>query len=153
MKSLFYGLLILFLLTSNANARGGRHYSSYGGGQVNSSSEPTDNAKTYPIEHKLLRLVNLERQRYGLHPLVLDRKLHLRSRQHGWWMARNYSMVHSYGVAENIAMGQTSAEDVMNSWMNSSGHRANILNPSYRKIGLCGYKASNGVAFWCQQFE
>ena len=41
-----------------------------------------------------------------------------------------------YGVAENIAMGQNSAQEVMNAWMNSPGHRANILNGGYTHIGV-----------------
>jgi len=55
-----------------------------------------------------------------------------------------------YGVAENIAMGQTSAQQVMEAWMNSSGHRANILNGGYTHIGVgvcdgCG-------THWTQNF-
>jgi uncharacterized protein YkwD len=36
--------------------------------------------------------------------------------------------------------------------MNSPGHRANILNPGYTKIGVAGYTAANGRVYWCQQF-
>ncbi|GGD83887.1 hypothetical protein GCM10010911_47630 [Paenibacillus nasutitermitis] len=42
-------------------------------------------------------------------------------------------------AGENIANGQTSAEQVMNDWMNSEGHRANILNGSYTKIGIAQF--------------
>ena len=56
----------------------------------------------------------------------------------------------SYRTAgENIAMGQTTPEAVVNGWMNSEGHRANILNSSYTQIGV-GY-AANGH-YWTQLF-
>ncbi|HEY9661942.1 MAG TPA: CAP domain-containing protein, partial [Allocoleopsis sp.] len=50
-------------------------------------------------------------------------------------------------IAENIAHGQQTPEDVVNSWMNSSGHRANLLNPAYQDIGV-GF--ANG--YWTQVF-
>jgi uncharacterized protein YkwD len=68
-------------------------------------------------------------------------------------MANNQQMIHSSGHAENIAMGQSDSDAVMAAWLNSSGHRANILNPQYTKIGVSGYLSPNGNPFWCQQFE
>ena len=69
-------------------------------------------------------------------------------------MTRNHAMVHtSRPVAENIAMGQPHSSDVVQSWMNSSGHRANILNPGHRRIGVAAYRTASGVIFWCQQFR
>lgn len=53
---------------------------------------------------------------------------------------------------ENIAYGQTSAEQVMNQWMNSSGHRANILSADYSSIGVGHYVSSSGVHYWTQLF-
>ncbi len=63
-----------------------------------------------------------------------------------------FDMMRSYGVTyryagENIASGQRTAAQVMNDWMNSSGHRANILNQNFTKIGV-GYV--NGK--WVQMF-
>ena len=55
-------------------------------------------------------------------------------------------------MAENIAMGQRTSNEVLNSWMNSSGHRANILNRSYRRIGVAAYTTPQGTIYWCQQF-
>lgn len=55
------------------------------------------------------------------------------------------------GAGENIAYGQRTPEEVMNAWMNSSGHRANILNPNYTNIGI-GYYEANGVKYWVQLF-
>ena len=60
---------------------------------------------------------------------------------------------YSYRTAgENIAMGQKTAETVMNGWMNSSGHRANILGTGYTKIGV-GYAVNaKGTPYWVQIF-
>ena len=56
------------------------------------------------------------------------------------------------GAGENIAWGQRSPEEVMNGWMNSSGHRANILNSSFKKIGVVYYVGANGRTYWTQLF-
>ena len=59
----------------------------------------------------------------------------------------------SYNTAgENIAMGQKTPSEVMNSWMNSSGHRANILNSTYTELGVGIQKDSNGTIYWTQMF-
>ena len=50
--------------------------------------------------------------------------------------------------AENVAVVQATAADVMSAWMNSSGHRANILNGQVVHIGIAATKASNGVVYW-----
>jgi uncharacterized protein YkwD len=55
-------------------------------------------------------------------------------------------------VAENIAMGQPSVRGVINSWMTSPGHRANILNARYRRLGVAAYRTPDGTIYWCQQF-
>lgn len=67
-----------------------------------------------------------------------------------------FSIYQEYGVSyraagENIAMGQTSPESVMNSWMNSTGHKANILDSNFGKIGV-GYYKVNGRCYWVQMF-
>jgi len=112
-----------------------------------------DKAPVYTTETQLLNQVNAERQRYGLAALILDPIVHMRARRHCGWMANNRQMVHSVDGAENIAMGSSTVDGVMVQWMNSSGHRANILNPGYRKIGIAGYVSPEGTPYWCQQFE
>ncbi len=104
------------------------------------------------IEKLIVEQTNAQRARYGLAPLEVDVKLMKSARQHGIWMARNRSLQHSRGVAENIAMGYTSTPDVMRGWMNSSGHRANMLNRGYRSLGVAAYQSSGGTIYWCQQF-
>jgi uncharacterized protein YkwD len=54
-------------------------------------------------------------------------------------------------IGENVAMGQTSPEAVMQSWMNSAGHRRNILNPDFQELGV-GYAEGGGRPYWVQVF-
>jgi len=106
-----------------------------------------------PIEANIVSYTNRERERYGLPPLKVDRRLMLSARRHCAWMARNQSLVHtSQPVAENIAMGQNHSSEAVRDWMNSSGHRANILNRSHMRIGVAAYRTRSGRIFWCQQF-
>lgn len=106
-----------------------------------------------PTEARLIERTNTERVRYGLSPLVVDLKLVKSARKHAIWMTRNRSLRHtSAAVGENIAVGQRSTVEVMRSWMNSSGHRANILSGRYTRIGVAGYETPSGTIYWCQQF-
>jgi uncharacterized protein YkwD len=111
-------------------------------------------AVVHPVEAKIVERTNQERVRRGLRPLRLDMRLMRTARRHNGWMARSGAFQHgNYPVAENIAMGQQNSAQAMNSWMNSSGHRANILNASYNKIGVSAYRSSNGSIYWTQQFQ
>ncbi|MPM72347.1 hypothetical protein SDC9_119320 [bioreactor metagenome] len=59
----------------------------------------------------------------------------------------------SYRTAgENIAMGQKTPAEVVNAWMNSQGHRENILNSNFTDIGVGVAKSSNGTLYWTQMF-
>ena len=58
----------------------------------------------------------------------------------------------SQPVAENIAMGQTNSSEAVRSWMNSPGHRANMLNPGYSRVGAAAYRTRRGAIYWCVQF-
>ncbi|MCH5210631.1 MAG: CAP domain-containing protein [Oscillospiraceae bacterium] len=117
--------------------------------------------------YQVIELVNAERAKYGLSALSADTTLmnaaHKRavetvtSFSHTRPNGTKFSTVLSeYGVSyrtagENIAYGQRTPQDVVNSWMNSSGHRANILNSSYTKIGVGCYK-SGSTYYWSQLF-
>jgi uncharacterized protein YkwD len=110
--------------------------------------------KLAAIELNIITYTNQERARHGLPPLEVDKKLMESARQHAAWMTRNHSMVHTNRpVAENIAMGQPHSSDVVRAWMNSPGHRANILNLAHRAIGVAAFRTENGTIFWCQQFH
>jgi uncharacterized protein YkwD len=104
-------------------------------------------------EQAIIADTNAQRARYGLPALATDSWLQSQARNHTAWMTNYRSMVHtSAPVAENIGMGQRSADEITNTWMNSSGHRANMLNPGYHRIGACAYTATDGTIFWCEEF-
>ncbi len=106
------------------------------------------------IEKNIVALTNAERAKYGRPALVVDDKLMAGSRKHGIWMASRRSLTHSgQPCAENIAVGYSSSNAALRGWMNSSGHRANILTAGYRKIGVAAYKTAGGTIYWCQQFR
>lgn len=110
--------------------------------------------KLLPIEANIVSYTNEERVRRGLPPLEVDGELMDTAREHCSWMTRSQSMVHTRRpVAENIAMGQPHSGEAVRSWMNSSGHRANILNAAHRRIGVAAYRTDKGTIFWCQQFR
>jgi len=118
-------------------------------------------------EAEVIRLVNEIRQQNGLQPLTanweLSRVARYKSedmRDRGYFSHNSptygtpFQMIKAFGISyrtagENIARGQTSPQAVVKGWMNSSGHRANILNASYKQIGV-GYVAKGN--YWTQMF-
>lgn len=112
-------------------------------------------------------LVNAERAKYGLYALTVDTKVQQAALVRAKETAQSFSHTRPNGssfstvlteagvsyrtAGENIAYGQTTPQQVMNAWMNSSGHRANILNANYTTIGV-GYTVINGTAYWAQLF-
>ena len=130
-------------------------------------SIPTLGTETLDYEQEVIRLVNIERAKYGLPALTEDWELSRVARYKSQDMKDKryfshtsptygspFDMMKSFGLSyrtagENIAMGQRTPQQVVNAWMNSSGHRANILNSSYKKIGV-GYVASGN--YWTQMF-
>lgn len=118
-------------------------------------------------EKEVVRLVNKERNLRGLNSLTMDWELSRVARyksqdmhDKGYFSHNSptygspFDMMSSFGIpyrsaGENIAKGQATPQAVVNAWMNSSGHRANILNSSYKKIGV-GYFADGN--YWTQMF-
>ena len=118
-------------------------------------------------ESEVIRLVNEIRQQNGLRPLAanweLSRVARYKSqdmRDNGYFSHNSptygtpFQMLSAFGLSyrtagENIAKGYASPQAVVNGWMNSSGHRANILNASYTQIGV-GYVS--GGNYWAQLF-
>ena len=118
-------------------------------------------------EREVVRLVNKERTQRGLKELTYDWQLSRVARYKSQDMSDNnyfshtsptygspFEMMKSFGISyrsagENIAKGQATPEAVVNAWMNSSGHRANILSTSFTKIGV-GYVAKG--KYWTQMF-
>jgi uncharacterized YkwD family protein len=129
-------------------------------------SEQTKDASQF--EQKVVDLVNQEREKQGLKPLTLNKELSDVARtkskdmmDKGYFDHNSptygspFDMMKQFGIeyttaGENIAKGQQSPEDVMNAWMNSDGHRKNILNPDFTEIGV-GY-VKGDTTYWTQQF-
>lgn len=127
-----------------------------------------DNVKS--VENEVVRLVNVERSKNGLSPLTQNWELSRVARYKSQDMInKNYfshtsptygspfDMMKNFGIkystaGENIAYGQRTAADVMNSWMNSPGHRKNILSPNFTQIGVGLATKSNGTKYWTQMF-
>lgn len=121
-------------------------------------------------EDEVIRLVNVERTKRGLKPLVknwqLSRVARIKSedmRDKNYFSHTSptygspFDMMKKFGfkyfaAGENIAKGQRTPKEVMNSWMNSTGHRNNILNPNFNEIGVGFAKGSNNMTYWTQMF-
>lgn len=117
------------------------------------------------FQEQVVALVNKERAKAGLKPLAVDAALTKAAQAKAKDMSDNnyfshtsptygspFDMMKQFGISyktagENIAKGQRTPQEVMDGWMNSPGHRANILNASYTHIGV-GYV--NG--YWVQEF-
>ena len=123
-------------------------------GEKSKNGEKTKNGDLLKIEANIVSYTNAQRVKYGLKPLKVDPNLMKSARRHCSWMTRNRRLVHTRRpVAENIAMGQRDSRVAVRAWMNSSGHRANILNRGYRRIGVAAYRTPGGTIYWCQQFR
>lgn len=128
---------------------------------------PEADASVTGYEQEVIRLVNEIRVQNGLKELTYNWELGRVARYKSKDMHDNryfshtspvygtpFQMMKSFGITyrsagENIARGQRSPEAVVNAWMNSSGHRANILNASFTQIGV-GYVADGN--YWTQMF-
>lgn len=116
-------------------------------------TKPAPALELHPVEQGIIDHTNAQRKQYGLPALSVDTHLMSSARRHCGWMARSGSLTHTTAqVAENIAMGQTSSAHAVQDWMNSPGHRANMLNGSYRRVGAAAYTSPGGQVFWCVQF-
>ena len=129
---------------------------------------PADSGDVSQQAQQVLQLVNAERQKAGLNALTLSDKLTDVAQVKAEDMAKNnyfshtsptygspFEMLQHFGISykaagENIAHNQRSAQEVMNAWMNSSGHRANILNANFTDLGV-GY-ANPDSPYWVQEF-
>ena len=126
---------------------------------------PSNSVAAY--ESQVLTLVNVERQKVGLKPLQMDAAVSNVARMKSADMqAKKYfshtsptygspfDMMKQFGISyrtagENIAMGQRTPEEVVKAWMNSPGHKANILKADFTHIGV-GYVATG--SYWTQMF-
>lgn len=138
-----------------------------------SGSNSGNSSASYSLssfETEVIRLCNIQRSSMGLQPFATSKPLSSLARLKCQDMVKyNYfshtsptygspfNMMTTHGIswssaAENIAMGQRTPAIVVNAWMNSPGHRANILNPQLTTIGVgCTYNSS-GMPYWSQMF-
>lgn len=141
-------------------------------GTGDSDAQSLDDARSSEMTQAeaVLKLVNQERSKAGLQPLTLSEKLtniaytKAKDMADKGYFSHNsptygspFDMLKQFGVSysyagENIAAGQKSAEEVMNSWMNSSGHKANILNKNYTQLGVGFYRGGEYGTEWVQLF-
>ncbi len=130
-------------------------------------SAPEADNSVHAYEQKVAELVNAERAKHGLPALTLSAELCRGARAKSQDMAQNhyfshtsptygspFDMMKQFGITyrtagENIAQGQTTPEAVVTAWMNSEGHRANILSTQYTSLGV-GYVANGN--YWTQWF-
>ena len=120
-------------------------------------------------EKGVLDRTNAERRAAGLAEFVANEKLFQAARGHSMNMARHGQMNHNLdgkglserirdagyafrGAGENIAWNQRNPADVVRTWMNSSGHRANILSGNYTEIGIGVAINDRGERYWTQVF-
>ncbi|WP_138754719.1 CAP domain-containing protein [Paenibacillus sinopodophylli] len=151
--------------TGTGNTTGGSTGSGSTTGNTGSGSTDSGAASLSAIQSQVIALVNQERAKAGLAALKSDALLTKVATEKARDMDVNnyfshtsptygspFDMMRSYGVTysyagENIASGQKTPQDVMTAWMNSAGHKANILSQNFTKIGV-GYV--NGE--WVQMF-
>jgi uncharacterized YkwD family protein len=131
------------------------------------SQKANNEAGLKAYEQQVVDLTNKERAKYGLPPLKVDLALSKVAREKSRDMAVNhyfshnsptygspFDMMRKFGISytaagENIAKGQRTPQEVVAAWMNSAGHRANILNKNYTHIGV-GFEENGYI--WTQQF-
>lgn len=130
---------------------------------------PEESGGVQEAAEAVTSLVNAARQDAGLSELELDADLCAAAQARAQEIAQSFShtrpdgsscftILEEFGISyraagENIAMGQRTPEEVMDGWMNSSGHRANILNGTFTSIGVGYYVDEAGAAHWVQIFQ
>lgn len=167
----FGGFCKIFSLNCGQNVVGTVKPSGSTGTVKPGSSDTGTVSSVNSMEKQVASLTNSERKSAGFGRLILDSQLSKLARMKAEDMAKKgyfshtsptygsaFDMMKKYGVSyrtagENIAKGQKTPEAVMNGWMNSSGHRANILSSTYTHIGVGYAKDSKGNTYWVQIFK
>ena len=132
------------------------------------ATETTTSAQSGSYAQQVLNLVNAERAKHSLSPLTLNSSVSRVAQAKAEDMKNNsyfshtsptygspFDMLKQFGISystagENIAKGQKTPQAVVNAWMNSEGHRANILNKNFTQLGV-GY-VDGSTTYWVQMF-
>ena len=136
--------------------------------QPENPSVPDTDTENANFVRQVVNLVNQERAKAGLSPVTADTSIqaaaqvrakeieksfsHTRPDGSSFSTALTQQGVTYRGSGENSAWGQKTPEQVMNGWMNSDGHRANILNKNFTKIGVGYHQNASGTNYWTQLF-
>lgn len=131
-------------------------------------SKPEEQDKAYAYGIRITELVNQHRAEAGLAPVEYSAELSKPAQTRAFEIEESFShtrpdgryfssALKDYGISyrytgENIAWGYKSPEEVVEAWMNSPGHRANILNKSYTKLGVGYQQNARGVNYFTQLF-
>ena len=123
----------------------------------------------HPYIQQIVDMVNAERTKAGLAPLILDIQLndaaqvraeeqytlfsHTRPNGSAYRTVFDEFGISYRGCGENVAYGFRNPKAVMDGWMNSEGHKANILKENYTHIGIGYYVGPNGYNYWSQLFS
>jgi uncharacterized protein YkwD len=121
------------------------------------------------IQNEINRLTNIERGKHGCPTLKVNTQLTTAARGHSTWMAQTGTFAHTgkggstfitrskatgyrQPSGENIAYGYADATAVVTGWMNSRGHRANILNCKSKSVGVGVVYSQGGTPYYTQNF-
>lgn len=131
-------------------------------------TETPENNENLSYIEQVVSLVNIERAKEGLAPLTIDENVQAAAQVRALECEQSFSHTRPDGssfatalkeqgvnyrrAGENIAWGQHSPKEVVTAWMNSAGHRANIMNANFTKIGVGYYQNAKGTNYWSQLF-
>ncbi len=144
-----------------------------GGGFVRACASPvTATNDVMKVANSCTTMVNQQRTSRGIKAVAIDARVQTAAQKQSTFQAKVKNMQHD-GIyppstpskvdagmritkegyrwttwGENVAAGQTDCKSVMSAWMNSAGHKANILNPAFVHIGVAAAKGGNGVIYW-----
>jgi len=122
------------------------------------------------FEAEVIRLINIQRTNRGFSALTTNWQLSRVARYKSQDMINKgyfshtsptygspFTMMQNFGLkfsaaGENIAYGQKTPQQVVTAWMNSPGHKANILSPAYTQTGVGAAKKADGTLYWTQMF-
>lgn len=150
-----------------ATIDGAKYYGNYSSVVSGKKKKETQNNSSAAFQQRVYEIINQERRSRGLPELAYDtaieraankraaeiKQLFSHSRPDG---TSCFTVFEEFGISymacgENIAYGQRTPEEVMDDWMHSEGHKANILSTNFGKVGVGCYEV-NGVLYWVQLF-